>query len=147
MKKQKQLTKKQVAFLEDLFSGHFDEQAALDKHKISSRIYQKWQGQELFKRELAARKEAAHRQSELIIARYASLAAAKLVQLTESENQETARKACLDIITHPASCSRRGKGDGGDQKGGEEGEGGEDISAEAAAKILEVLAEEKNSEK
>ena len=62
MKKQKSLSKKQLA---------------LNEHRV----------------------ERAVQRTRLIIARYAPLAASKLVQLTESENQETARKACLDIIS------------------------------------------------
>ncbi|MBE3143134.1 MAG: hypothetical protein IMZ61_04320, partial [Planctomycetes bacterium] len=44
--------------------------------------------------------KSAHRQGELILARFANVAAVKLVALTESANPETARKACLDVINY-----------------------------------------------
>lgn len=92
------LTKRQRAVIEELFAGALNEQQILEKHKISRRLYDKWLADENFIAEFECRLRSARRQGELIIARYAAFAAAKLVQLTESENQETARKACLDII-------------------------------------------------
>jgi len=99
MGKRKQLTKRQLAVIEDLFAGELDEQAVLDKHKISRNVYNKWLADECFAEQFNECIARAYRQSELIIARYAPLAAAKLVQLTESDKEETARKACLDIIS------------------------------------------------
>jgi hypothetical protein len=86
--------------IEDLFAGQIDEQQVLAKHKVDRRLYDKWLADENFVGEFERRLKSAYRQSEMIIARYAAFAAAKLVQLTESENQETARKACLDIINY-----------------------------------------------
>jgi hypothetical protein len=94
----KNLTKRQCAVIEDLFAGLADEREVLAKHKIDRRLYDKWLTDENFTREFDRRLESARRQSDLIIARYATLAASKLALLTESENQETSRKACLDII-------------------------------------------------
>jgi len=98
MPNNKGLTKRQLAVIEDLFAGQIDEQQILDKYKVDRRLYDKWLADEVFIGEFERRLQSARRQGELIIARYAAFAAAKLVQLTESENQETARKACLDII-------------------------------------------------
>jgi hypothetical protein len=95
----KMITKKQRAVIEDLFAGEANEQQVLDRHKVSQKVYEKWQTDEFFLREFDLRLKRQRRLSEMIIARYATFAAAKLVQLTESANQETARKACLDIIT------------------------------------------------
>ena len=144
MESKRRLTGKQLAVIDDLFSGQFDEQAVLEKHKVSRRVYNKWQGEKLFAMELSGRMDSAQRQSGLIIARYASLAAAKLVQLTESENQETARKACLDIITLPGLSSKRFKVNQDKEKGGEERASEEKISQETAAEILAVLARAKS---
>jgi len=94
------LTKRQQAVIEDLFAGELDEQQVLQKHNIDCRLYDKWLAGVAFSAAFDRRMEAAYRQGELILARYAAVAAAKLVGLTESENQETARKACLDIINH-----------------------------------------------
>ncbi len=104
-------------------------------------MYNKWLAEEGFGDELSRRIDSAHRQSELIIARYASVAAAKLVQLTESEKEETARKACLDIITLPKLSV---------QKAGPASKPQEDVkyetyqlSEQRVSKLLAALAEEK----
>lgn len=94
------LTKKQRAVIDDLFAGQLDEQQILDTHKVARRVYEKWLTDRIFTEQFEHRLRSARRQGELIIARYSPVAAAKLVQLTESENQETARKACLDVINY-----------------------------------------------
>jgi len=145
-----QLSKRQIAVLDDLFGGQLDEQAALDKHKVTRRLYNKWHGCESFMAEYSRRIAALGRQSELIIARYASVAAANLVQLTDSENPETARKACLDIIS---LTPRPPAGDGLAAKKAQQTARAESIDADSkmqpeplppqiAAKLLAVLAEE-----
>jgi hypothetical protein len=103
----KRLKKRQLAVIDDMFSGELDEQAVLDKHKVSRNLYNRWLDDGLFVSEFDRRVISAHRQSSALIARYAPLAAAKLVQLTESEKEETARKACVDIISMPALLDKR----------------------------------------
>jgi hypothetical protein len=103
MGKAKKLSKKQLAVIEDLFAGELGEQAVLDKYNISRTIFNKWLADEHFVEQFNERIASSFRQSQLIIARYAPLAAAKLVQLTESDKEETSRKACLDIISMPSS--------------------------------------------
>ena len=107
MAKRKKLSKKQLIVIDDLFSAELDEQAVLDKHKVSRNVYNGWLADGLFVSEFDRRIMSAHRQSAALIARYAPLAAAKLVQLTESEKEETARKACVDIISLPALLDKR----------------------------------------
>jgi hypothetical protein len=103
----KRLKKRQLAVIDDMFSGELDEQAVLDEHKVSRNVYNRWLADGLFVSEFDRRVISAHRQSAALIARYAPLAAAKLVQLTESEKEETARKACVDIISLPALLDKR----------------------------------------
>lgn len=93
--------------IDDLFAGQLDEQAILDKHNVSRNIYNKWLTDENFANEFDRRIAALNRQSKLITARYAPLAAARLVQLTESEKEETSRKACLDIISLPPPAAKK----------------------------------------
>ena len=107
MAKGKKLTKKQLAVIDDLFSGELDEQVILDKYKVRRNVYNRWLADGLFTSEFDRRIMSAHRQSAALIAKYAPLAAAKLVQLTESEKEETARKACMDIISLPALLDKR----------------------------------------
>ena len=89
----------QLAVMDDLFAGRLDEQAILDKHNVKRDVYSRWCASDGWREEFNRRIGQLSRAGELIIARYVALAAAKLVALTESENQETARKACLDIIS------------------------------------------------
>lgn len=141
MVKRQQLSKRQLAVIEDMFSGELDEQSVLAKHKVSRSVYDRWLADDSFAEQFSQRIASAHRQSELIIARYAPLAAAKLVQLTESENQETARKACLDIISLPkigpqkTEQSDKGKKDSDKQA--------EQLPEATVSRLLAALAEEK----
>jgi hypothetical protein len=138
-KRTRRLNRKQLAVIDDLFDGDMDEQEVLAKHNLSWHLYRKWLGDERFKRELDIRIDSARKQSELIIARYAPIAALKLVSLTGSEKAETARKACIDLITMP-------KG-GGQEKNvhdaTKETNAAKPLTPAVAGKLLAVLAEEK----
>jgi len=140
MARKKHLSKKQLAVIEEMFSGELDEQQVLDKHKVSRNVYNRWLTDENFCAEFDRRIDSARRQGELIIAKYASLAAAKLVQLTESESQETARKACLDIISLPPATAKKPQGASESEQAGEQQP---PLSDEAVSRLLAVLAEEK----
>jgi len=129
----KMLTKKQRAVIEDLFTGGADEQHVLDRHKIGRRVYEKWQADEVFQRAFDIRLQKERRQSEVIIARYATVAAMKLVQLTDSQNPETARKACLDIINLLGPSEERPSEDPAEKT--------PDLSPELTSRLLTVLAE------
>jgi len=132
----KRLSKKQLAVIEDLFAGELDEQAILDKYKVSRSLYNRWLADERFAEQFNERIGRAYRQSELIIARYAPLAASKLVQLTACEKEETARKACLDILCFPRSGPQFSAGSSVDSRVQP------DLPAETASKLLAVLAEQ-----
>jgi len=107
MAQRKKLSKKQLVVIDDLFSAELDEQAILEKHKVNRNVYNRWLADGLFVSEFDRRIMSAHRQSAALIARYAPLAVAKLVQLTELDKEETARKACMDIISLPALLDKR----------------------------------------
>lgn len=143
MGNKKQLSKRQLAVIDDLFSGELDEQSVLARHKVSRRLYERWQSEQDFADEFSRRIAALNRRGEFIIAGYVSPAAAKLIQLTESENQETARKACLDIISLAAK-PLSGKSDS--RKIGETENSPEQLPPATAAKLLAALAEEKVNE-
>ena len=139
MAQRKKLSKKQLAVMEDLFSGGLDEQAVLDKHKVSRNVYDRWLTDGLFVSEFDRRIMSAHRQSAALIARYAPLAAAKLVQLTESEKEETARKACLDIISLQALLDKRIVQPGESQT--DEAQPLQQMTGQAASRLLAALAQ------
>jgi len=138
----KQLRKRQLAVIDDLFSGELDEQAVLDKYKLSRNVYNKWLADEQFGAELARRAANARLQSEILIARYCTVAAAKLVQLTESAKEETARKACLDVISLPNIAAKKTEPPNKTQK--DSHKPAERFSEGTASKLLAALAEEKS---
>jgi len=144
MTKHKRLSKKQLAVVEDLFNGELDEEAVLDKNKVSRNLFNRWRGDENFIGQLESRIAAAHRQSAALIAKYAPLAAAKLVRLTESEKAETARRACLDIISFPLLAGKKALSPAESQtEDPDESDQPVQFSEQLAAKLLAVLAEEK----
>ncbi|MEN6384432.1 MAG: hypothetical protein ABFD79_04475 [Phycisphaerales bacterium] len=49
--------------------------------------------------EIEGRIEVAKKRSQLLMVKYLPLATAKLIELCNSENNETSRKACVDILT------------------------------------------------
>ena len=144
MGRRRKLTRKQLSVLDDLFSGDFDdEEEVLLKHKLSRNLYNKWLSEEHFAERFSNYINGLNRQSELIIARYTTLAAARLVHLTESKNQETGRKACLDIISFSlakktvSKTKREGKGvKEADKKAVR-------LPTRTARRLLAALAEEK----
>jgi len=138
-----QLTKRKLAVIDDLFAGNIEETAILHKHKISNSVYKKWLTEKSFIEELEFRIASAKRQSRVIIAKYAPIAAAKLIELTQCEKEETARKACLDIISmptmliHTEDCNN-------DQNIKEQDED-KTLSPELTNKLLSALAEGRSS--
>jgi len=140
MKKKKNLTKRQLAVIEDLFAGELEEQEVLDRHKVSRNTFNKWLSDQRFIEQFNNRIAQAYHQSELIIARYARLAALKLIALTESDKDETARKACLDIITRN-SISPRLYAEGLNPE--QSTPPVDKLSPQTASRLLAVLAEEK----
>ncbi len=144
MAKSKKLSRRQLAVIEALFSGELDEQAVLDKYKVSRNLYNKWQTNDTFIEHFESRIAASHRRSAALIAGYAPLAAAKLVQLTESEKVETARKACLDIISMPLAAVRDSR-QSVEARTVEKDEPSNDcdLTEGTVSRLLEVLAEEK----
>lgn len=140
MSKSKSLTKRQLAVIEDLFDGQLDEPAALEKHKVKPSLYNKWLNDQRFAEALEQRIARSYRAGQIVLARYTTTAASKLVALTECEKEETARKACLDIITPSTATKQRP----GPQQPATTAE--TKLSPEMASRILEVLAEEENTE-
>ncbi len=106
MTKVEQLSKKQLAVMDDLFPGELGEQAVLDKHRVSRNRYNRWTADEVFDEEFCRRIAGAYRQSTFMIARNVPLTAVKLVQRTKAEKEETVRKTCLDIIFKPTLVNK-----------------------------------------
>jgi len=145
MERKRQLTKRQLGVIDEIFSAELEERAILEKYKVSRNVYNKWLADERFKAEIARRVTSARLQSEALIARYSLVAAARLVQLIESKRQETSRRACLDIISLPNTKAKKaGKVQKGDFKAVEQAKA---LPPRTASRLLAALAEEKVSEK
>jgi hypothetical protein len=141
MGKRKHLSQKQLAVLEDLFNSELDEQAVLDKHKVRRSTYDGWLADKVFAERFKQYVNGLMRRSELLMAKYSQLAAARLVELTASGKEETARKACLDIISLPKLTNDRPKE--ADKAKKESDQQAEQLSAATASRLLAALAEEK----
>jgi len=137
----KYLSQKQLAVLDDLFGSELDEQAVLDKHKVRQSTYDRWLADKVFAERFKQYVNGLKRQSELLMAQYSQLAATKLVQLTGSEKAETARKACLDIISVPKI--RADKDEQPEKAQKDSSQQVEQLSDATASKLLAALAEEK----
>ena len=134
------LTPKQYAIIEDIFAGDIETSDIIKKHRVSPATFNKYLTDELFKAEFIKRIEWLTLQSQAIIARYGSLAAAKLVELPNSEHEETRRKACLDIISLPKSSDIKSLSPESDEP-----HRPAPINSETAAKILDILAKTEKS--
>jgi hypothetical protein len=140
MSESKKLSKRQLAVLEDLFTGELDEQGVLDKHAVPRCLYEKWLADERFAGQFERRIAHAYRQSRMILARYAPTAAVRLVELTDCEKEETARKACLDIISLQWPASHEAPS--GTPPLSSAPAPAPDLSPEAASRLLAALAEQ-----
>jgi hypothetical protein len=137
MAKQRYLRQIQLAVLDDLFNSDLDEQGVLDKHKVRRSTYENWLADKLFTERFNRYVNSVRRRSELLMAKYSCLAAAKLVELTTSEKAETARKACLDIICQPKIAAETEKVEKDSNKQVEL------LSGTTASRLLAAMAEEK----
>ena len=133
----KNLSKKQLAVIDDLFSDQADESAILQKHNVNRNTFNRWLADENFKAELTSRIDWLNLKSQALIARYASLAAVRLVGLTESDKEETARKACLDIISLPKIFNKKTEISDRDDNGSTSDNS---LDPETASVLLEALA-------
>jgi hypothetical protein len=140
MGKRRYLTARQLAVLNDLFNSDLDEQGVLDKHRVRRSTYEKWLANELFAERFNRYVNSIRRRSELLMAKYSCLAAAKLVELTTSDKAETARRACLDIISQPKITVEKNDGRG---TGVEIQQPNIAFPPETASRILAAMAEEK----
>jgi len=143
MSKEKVLSAKQLTVIEDLFEGELQEREILKKHNLSRKLYNNWLADEAFNRQLDRRAEWEHRKSAFRLARSARDAVSNLVKLAGSEKGETARKACLDIITISANRSAAGSETQADNPA--PGPESPTLTQETAGKLLAVLAEERNN--
>lgn len=138
------VTKRQSAVLDDMLAGERDEREILEKHRVSQKTFNRWLAQDAFITELNRRLQWLDLQSKLIITRYKTLAAAKLVHLTDSKNPETARKACLDIMNLPNRSDNPLRQPGNEQQASRPAEHHE-LSPEICSRLLAALADQQQN--
>jgi hypothetical protein len=141
MAKTKPLSAKQLAVIDDLFKDEPKDSQILKNHNVSRRLFDKWLADESFSRHLDKRKAWEHRRNEIILVKSATEAVANLMALTKSQQAETARKACLDIITMCSNLS--GGSDTKPSKNPKPAPESPNLPPEAAGKLLACLAGEK----
>jgi hypothetical protein len=137
-------TRRQLAVIEDLFTDKLDEQGVLDKHKVARGLYERWLTDERFLGHLERRMARSVRRSHMILARQVPHAVTRLVELTKLGQGETARKACLDIISMnvPTSPRPQSETSAASQAIAPEAE----LSPEVASRLLAALAKESSNE-
>ena len=127
------LTKKQLDVIDDWFENGGNETAVLRKYNITHKKWKKWILDKAFNAAVAEKVESVQRQSQILIAQYVPMAAAKLIQLCDSDKGETSRKACLDILAMRTDDNKQSADADEEEK--------PMLDDETAAKILAVLAE------
>ena len=128
------LTKKQLDIIDEWFENGGNETAVLRKYKITHKKWEKWLADKTFNAAVADKAKAIQLQSQILIAQYVPMAAAKLIQLCGSEKGETSRKACLDILAMQMDVNKQ-SGDTSDDKETTM------LDEETASKILAAIAE------
>ena len=141
MAKPKPLSAKQLAMIDDLFEGRQEESEILKNHNVSRKLYDLWLADEGFNDHLDRRTEWEYRRNEILLVRSARKAVSNLLGLTESKQAETARKACIDIITMRANLLAGTSAKPVDNATSPPES--QPFSPETAGKLLAVLSEEK----
>jgi hypothetical protein len=129
------ISPRQKAVLDELFAGEQSQQDILDKYNVTKCEFEKWLSQTSFCSALQSRIKVEYLNSAVLLARYAPVAAARLIALTDSEKPETARRACLDII----QMGTEGKKPDDSEKTLDDGHCA--LSDQQAQRILAALAE------
>lgn len=99
-KKNEKVTSKPTALraVDEILKGE-DEAKVLERYEIEPETFDKLLNSPKFILQVSNRIGLSIIRSKLLIAQYAQTATAKLISMTNCEKEETARKACLDVIT------------------------------------------------
>jgi hypothetical protein len=124
----------QSMVINDMLDPNMTEEAVLRKHNVSEKRYRKWMFMRNFRKEFEYRLMCSRRMSIMMLNKYTPVATAKLVELTQDENGETARKACMEIVGISEDIGKQGE-----IKEEEEPK----MNYELARRIWQVMAEER----
>jgi hypothetical protein len=95
------LSDQQKGVLDDLFSGTMSVKEVLEKRQVDRTEYSRWLEDDLFVLEFNRMLELLHLESRLVLARYSSQIAARMISLAMEEDSEISRQACMGVINHP----------------------------------------------
>lgn len=139
---QEVLRGRQRRLANNLFDLNLSCEEALKKSQVSERIFTAWLGDDWFSGLVDKRARAAVQISRMLISRNAAKAAEQLIELMESDKEETARKACLDVLTAANEINRTGG-----EVAAEGADNQQDLGfdEQTAAKVLRIINEENNS--
>jgi len=136
------LNPQQLLVIDDLFERGLTELEVCQKHGLAMEKLREWSRDPDFTNEVRQRLFTPVSKAWVMLGRSAPQVAARLIELTESEKSETARKACLDILTAlPWDQPEPAENDS------EESHVPEWFTERTASRLLEVLAEERQLEK
>jgi hypothetical protein len=96
--KRKDLSELKWAVLDDLFYSALDENAVLKKHNVTRTTYERWLRQKLFSRQFQQYTASLARRTALAVAKAETEVAVRLVELTRCNKEESARKACQNVL-------------------------------------------------
>lgn len=129
--------RRQLAAIDELIENGGDEELTCKKLKIKPYVWQRWLKDKIFHAEIHNRLAAMQRRNNIMQVSYKSFAMAKLLSLCSSENEETCRKACIDLLklkSVPPETMENSKLLETEMP----------FSDDAASKILEILANDKH---
>jgi len=131
-----------MGFVEDLFDDKCPEDIPelLEKWKVSRNEFGYWLKDKRFIEEIKIRLRWRKRNGEIFLAKYSIAAAARLVNLTNSRNTETARRACVDVLNLLRERHRPGRPGRPKKEEFPQIPKTESLTNEQASALLETLA-------
>lgn len=127
------INSRQRRFLNEILDKRVPIDNAIEIVGIDERLLCAWFATPAFLEELARRIEFITKRADMLISQHRLTAVEKLVTLTSCEKEETARKACLDIIELTTEKNTQ-----------QQTEPTPQLSPELAAKLLSIIADSKN---
>lgn len=128
------LSKKQKEVVREMYEQQLSEREVLERFGLSNKVFQRWLNSEEFTDELERLCANSARETRLILSRFGPVAAVRLVELMQSEKDDVARRASLELIGKClGSCDS-------ELDGNDDARGIGDVSDAQAREMLAMLA-------
>jgi|GEM_PF-1247929 len=128
------LTSKQLQVARAMHEEGLTEGEVVERFGVPERRLRRWLANEAMVQEFSRLNEESVRQTRSIISHFGPVAAARLVQLLDSEKADTARRAALDLVDR---CMRQVASEGAGEAASE---GQQGLSETEALRMLRTLA-------